>query len=256
MQYTKVQDAKDMPGLRLALTMRVPGPWSQAAKYMFEVKGIPFIAVGQAGGRANDELYAWTGHRNAPVAVYNEETPRVGWQEIIMLAERLDPEPALLPKNSASRAAVFGIISELAAEQGLAWMRRLQMIEDMNAPTLDPRTYASANILEGRYGAGQKANDAVTKRCVDILSMLAKNLNEQKARGSEYFVADRFSAADLYWACFSQLVRPMEEAVNPMPTFMRDVYQARDQVQDAVDPILMAHRDMIYQRHLRLPLEF
>jgi hypothetical protein len=44
--YVKVEDARDKPGLRLALTMGVPGPWSQAAKYVFEYKGIALIPVG------------------------------------------------------------------------------------------------------------------------------------------------------------------------------------------------------------------
>jgi hypothetical protein len=44
--YVKVEDARDKPGLRLALTMGVPGPWSQAAKYVFEYQGIALIPVG------------------------------------------------------------------------------------------------------------------------------------------------------------------------------------------------------------------
>ncbi len=256
MQYARVHEAKDKPGLRLALTMKVPGPWSQSAKYVFQVKNIPFVPVGQLGGRANDELFAWTGHRNAPVAVYNDEVPRTGWQEIIMLAERLQPEPALLPAQPAERDAVFEIISELAAERGLAWMRRLQMIEDMSAPAVDPRMQKVGDTLDDRYGKRPGGDDAVTQRCLDILEMLAAKLHGQKALGSEYFVGEGFTAADLYWACFSQLVRPLEEAVNPMPDFMRTVYMAREPVLAAVDPILIEHRDMIYQRHLGLPLEF
>ena len=89
MNYVHVDDAKDQPGLRLALTMGVPGPWSQSAKYLFEYKQYPFIAVGQKGAQENLELFAWTGHRNAPVAVFEDEAPRVGWCEIVMLAERL-----------------------------------------------------------------------------------------------------------------------------------------------------------------------
>ena len=79
MEYVSVEDAKDSDGLRVALTMGVPGPWSQAAKYLFEFKGIPFIAVGQKGGRDNPDLFEWTGHRNAPVVVFNDEPPRTGW---------------------------------------------------------------------------------------------------------------------------------------------------------------------------------
>ena len=69
MDFARVEDAKDKGGLRLALTIGVPGPWSQAAKYVFETKSIPYVAVAQLGGTMNNELYDWTGHRNAPIAV-------------------------------------------------------------------------------------------------------------------------------------------------------------------------------------------
>ena len=45
----------------------------------------------------NDALLAWTGHENAPIAVYENEKARAGWAEILFLAERLAPEPRLIP---------------------------------------------------------------------------------------------------------------------------------------------------------------
>ena len=35
--------------------------------------------------------------------------------------------------------------------------------------------------------------------------------------GSNYFVGDELTAAAIYWACFSQLVAPLDEDVNRMP---------------------------------------
>jgi glutathione S-transferase len=237
--------------------MGVPGPWSQAAKFVFEFKNIPFVAVAQAGAQANDELYDWTGHRNAPVAVYEDEASRAGWSEIILLAERLAPHPALLPAGSADRAEVFGLISELASEGGLAWQRRLQMIDGMRHMPSDSRYQQVADVLGDRYGHGQTQAAAVVSRCADILAMLSDRLNAQHDRGSDYFVGDGFTAADLYWACFSQLVTPMPHDQNPMRKEARAVYQARDpEITSALDPILLAHREMVYQRHLSLPLEF
>ena len=256
MEYARVADARNQPGLRLALTMGVPGPWSQAAKCVFEVKGIPFVPVGQVGGRANDELYEWTGHRNAPIAVYDDEPPRTGWHEILVLAERLQPSPALLPSNSAARVEVFGIISELATENGLAWMRRLHMVEGMYAAK-DERMHRVADTLAARYGYTPEALDRASERSADILHMLTSKLESQRAAGRKYFVGDVFTAADLYWACFSQLIAPMEEHVNPMPGLMRDLYTATEpKVADAIDPALLSHRDMIYKEHLSLPLDF
>ncbi len=256
MEYVKVAEARNRQGLRLALTMGVPGPWSQAAKYVFEAKDIPFIPVGQAGGRPNDELYEWTGHRNAPVAVYNDEPPRTGWHEIIMLAERLAPTPALLPKDSAARSEVFGIITELASEYGLAWERRLHMVRGMYA-TDDERMHRVADTLASRYGYTPEALEHASERAADILKMLAAKLERQKAHGSDYLVGDGFTAADLYWACFSQLIEPMDKTVNPMPGIMRELYTASElKVADAIDPVLLSHRDIIYKTHLSLPLEF
>ena len=256
MDYVRAPEAQERHGLRLALTMGVPGPWSQAAKYVFEIKDIPFVPVGQVGGRSNDELYEWTGHRNAPIAVYDDELPRVGWHEIVALAERLRPQPSLLPADSALRAETFGVVSELASENGLAWQRRLHLIHGMYGET-DERVHRIADTLAARYGYSPEALDDASERAADILRMLSERLERQKAGGSTYLVGDDFTAADLYWACFSQLVAPMGEDVNPMPGLLRKLYTASEPgVAEAIDPALLAHRDRIYETHLSLPLEF
>lgn len=254
MDYAYVNDAKDQPGLRLALTMGVPGPWSQAAKYLFEYKNYPFIAVGQKGAQANPELFAWTGHRNAPVAVYEDEMPRVGWYEIVMLAERLAPEPRLVPTASSPRAEMFGLITEMASEGGLAWQRRLAIIDVMRAAITDPAARQLPDTLADRYGYDSTAAANANAVCADILAMLAGKLEAQAAQGSDYFVGDEFTAADLYWACFSQLVAPMAADLNPMPERLRGPYTAPKTL--TIAPILLRHREAMYQRHLSLPLDF
>src|SRR5262249_54788352 len=81
-EYVEVARARAMPGLRLALTRGVPGPWGEAAKGIFHAKKISFVRVAQNAGADNDALFAWTGHRNAPIAVYDDEPPRTTWAEI------------------------------------------------------------------------------------------------------------------------------------------------------------------------------
>ena len=71
MHYLSVEAAQQQSGLRLVLTRGVPGPWSEAAKAVFNLRQVPYQAVEQQGGRSNPELVAWTGHRNAPIALYN-----------------------------------------------------------------------------------------------------------------------------------------------------------------------------------------
>jgi glutathione S-transferase len=58
MNYRSVEEARDLPGLRLVLSMGAPGPWGEAAKSIFHVKAIPCVAVGQLPGMPNDELEA------------------------------------------------------------------------------------------------------------------------------------------------------------------------------------------------------
>ena len=255
MEYSSVEDAKRSDGLRIALTKGVPGPWSQAAKYLFEFKGLPFIAVEQKGGRDNPELFEWTGHRNAPVVVYNNEPPRTGWHEIIMLAERIKPEPALVPVDPSARANMFGLISEMASEGGMAWQRRLRLIEILyTSASDDHRARRGPDTLAARYGYSPSLAEDAENKCRSILEMLSANLKNQAVRGSEYFIGDSFTAVDLYWACFSQLVEPMSEENNPMPPLLRTAYELPESL--SIDPVLITHRNMIYKRHLSLPLDF
>ena len=195
-------------------------------------------------------------HRNAPIAVYDDEPPRIGWHEIIMLAERLTPVPSLLPKNSAARAELFGLITEIASENGFAWQRRLQLIKGL-INSSDRRFQSGGKTLALRYGYSKASLENSSGRAIDILKMLSDKLQAQKSMGSYYFVGDELAAADIYWACFSQLVAPLDKDVNRMSDVVRDLYHMEGSENVAVvDPILLAHRDRIYEKYLSLPLDF
>ena len=43
MEYWKPAQARELPGLRIALTIGLPAPWSMAARFMFDVKQIHSI---------------------------------------------------------------------------------------------------------------------------------------------------------------------------------------------------------------------
>ncbi len=47
MEYRSVEEARKEPGLRLVLSMGVPGPWGEAAKGILALKEVPFVPVGQ-----------------------------------------------------------------------------------------------------------------------------------------------------------------------------------------------------------------
>ena len=77
MEYVPVEEAKAAGGLRLILTGGLPAPWSEAAKGVLFARNIDYLPVFQKAGDPNEELLAWTGHRNAPTAMNVDEPARV-----------------------------------------------------------------------------------------------------------------------------------------------------------------------------------
>ena len=101
MDYITVEEARNRAGLRLVLTRGVPGPWGEAAKALFGLRNVDYTPVQQIAGDPNPELVEWTRHRNAPIALFDDEPPRVRWLEILDLAERLGRGPSLMPEDRA-----------------------------------------------------------------------------------------------------------------------------------------------------------
>lgn len=255
--YVEVSEAIRMPGLRLVLSAGVPGPWGESAKSIFHVKGIPYTRVRQLGGMENPELLAWTGRDNAPLAIYQGEAARDGWAEILDLAERLAPEPPLVPDDIEQRVRMFGLSREICGENGFGWLRRLMLLAPMYAEGVPEATRTIARRLGGKYGYSAEAVAASGPRAASILRLLSRELLAQRAAGSPYFIGDSLTALDIYWACFAALFQPLPEPLCPMPQMLRSAYLATDPtLRAAADPILLEHRDYIYERHLELPLDF
>ena len=126
MQFVELEAAKTRPGMRLVSVGGVPSPWSEAAKGILHVKRIPHVGVRLTSGDA--AIAEWTGCDNAPVALFEDEAPRSGWAEILLLAERLAPTPRLIPEDPDERALLFGLAFEICGEDGFGWCRRLQGI--------------------------------------------------------------------------------------------------------------------------------
>ena len=103
-EYIEVADAIGRDGLRLVLTTGVPGPWGESAKGVFTVKSIDYVSVRQTAMTVDPVLMEWTRQSSAPVAIYDAERPRSGWAEILFLAERLQPDPCLIPEDPRERA--------------------------------------------------------------------------------------------------------------------------------------------------------
>lgn len=248
MDYIEIDAARDREGLRLLLTPGVPGPWGESAKSIFHVKKLDFVPVRQPPENEDRKaLMDWTHQTSAPVAIYAAERPRSGWAEILFLAERLAPAPALIPVAARERALMFGLCHEICGEQGLGWTRRLQLL---------PRGVDAEPLsMAWKYGISDpQAADGATARLQEIHVLFASQLASQQAAGREYLVGDQLSAVDIYWACFSNMLVPLPPERSPMADWFRPIYTAPEEVCPA--PELIAFRDRIFERHLVLPQDF
>ena len=250
--FATVEEAIARPGLRMVVVGNIPSPWSEAAKGILHVKGISWTAVRLSYD--SPALKDWAGQRSGPVAIYESEAPRAGWAEILLLAERLAPQPALLPADAADRALVFGLAHEILGEQGLAWSRRLQLVEAGLQGAGGFQSKVAAYIGK-KYGYSPQAGAAATRRVVELLGLLAARLKAQRAAGSDYYVGQGLTAVDIYSATALALLRPLPQEVCAMDPVTRAAFEFREPATDAaLDDVLLAHRDLMYRRHLALPL--
>src|SRR5215472_17742406 len=95
--YIDVRQARAMTGLRIVASPGSIAPWSEAIKQILTLKRVPFALVAQKLPGPDLELQEWTAQTSAPVAVWNDERPRSTWLEQLYLAERLAPDPPLIP---------------------------------------------------------------------------------------------------------------------------------------------------------------
>lgn len=252
MKYVSVEQARKLSGLRLVLTRDVPGPWGEAAKYLFGAKRLPYVAAEQIAGGDNTELREWTGQISAPVAAWNDERPVWAMTDILELAERLAPEPPLIPSEPRERAWMYGLMREITGRDGLGWSLRLMMF-DVNFKGAPP----TPDSLPGRYGYSAAAAHGAPARVIGILRLLADQLREQRGRASAYFIGQRLCALDLVWAAFSNMLAPLPHELCPMPDYMRKLYTvAYPEVKAALDPLLFEHRDRMFREVIGLPLDF
>jgi len=251
-EFVSVEEAKQRSGLRVVMVGMVPSPWGEAAKGILHHKHISYVAARlTAEGPLVQE---WTGHSSAPIAVYEQEAPRTGWAEILLLAERLAPQGALIPASPEERALLFGLSHEICGEEGLGWARRLHGIHVSLIKGIGfPRPVAE--YLGAKYGYRRNNGEAAGRRVIELLRMFARRLAQQRQHGSAYLIGDAFTAADIYLATFMALFAPLPDDVCPIPKAFRAAFSTMDDATSAaLDPVLLQHRDEIYHKHLELPL--
>ena len=250
-EYVSVSEAISMSGVRIAFTRGVPGPWGEAVRAIYDIKGIDYVPVEQQGASANEGLRKWTGQNSAPCVMIDNERPRSRWYEMLMLAETLAPEPRLIPADQAQRAQMFGILHEICGEDGFGWSGRLIQFDILQRQS----TLALDGMLH-KFGSSVSLQHAID-RMISIMRWLAEVLEAQQSAGSRYMVGDSLSAADIYWTTFSNKVAPIDQAICPMPGHYRQMCEiGAAAIGYDVPAILIDHRDYLLDTYFTLPLWF
>jgi hypothetical protein len=269
--YIPIREAKQMSGLRIVLgAFALPGPWHEACKGVYYVKGLDYTPVRSSNENASDlqigmgnsqsELVEWTAQSSAPVVIWNDERPRSSWNDQLYLAERLSPEPPLIPPDSEDRIRMFGLANELMGEDGLSYCKRHFMTSVRLASLAeDSPDRAASAFLGEKYGYSEENVARASSRIVKILEVVDAQLAAQHARGSRYLVGGQLSALDIYWATTCGFLNPMPEDRCPMWTEFRQPHlygSVNDEIDHALTAELRAHRDFIYETQLQLPIVF
>lgn len=249
LEFVDLDAARSAAGVRLVVSGLVPSPWSEAAKGLFRVGGVPVVAVRRM--RDATELTAWTGIDNVPVVFHAQEPPRSHWAAITDLASRLAGPDVLLPDDLAARADHVGLLSLIAGEDGIGWNARLAMI-DASLTSDGARGFplAVGRYLAARYGHGPGALARATERITAQLALLATRLADRT------YVTGRVSAVDVYLATFLTPLTVITEADCPSltPGLRRAFATAHETLGALVPPSLLAHRAMMFERHLAYPI--
>jgi glutathione S-transferase len=250
-EYVDTREAMRRKGFRMVVSSRIPSPWGEAAKGFLYLKGIPWTAVRLAYDDA--DLKQWAGQLSAPVAFYDDEPPRSGWAEILMLTERLAPAPALLPLDPDTRARALLLCGKFCAPGGLGWLRRLQ---NVHAGLAKQGGFSErvAGYLGKKYGYDPAQAEGYGPGVRALLNELAAALRSQRRVGP-YYLGTTLSAVDVYSATFMGIFCPLPELHCAMDPSIRAAFEHLDEpTAAALDPVLLEHRDMMYARHLELPL--
>jgi glutathione S-transferase len=252
--YVDLETARNAQQPCLVLLRGVPSPWSQAAKAIFELKGIDALAVWMNAGDA--AVSAWTGMPNGPVLMVPGEAPRASWADILARAERWAPTPRLLPVELEARVRALGLCHEVMGERGLMWNGRLVML-DVSHATAGARGFPLpiAEYLGARYGYTPGCAEAAHVEVRAALNALDAQLARGRAAGGPYYFGDQLCALDIYSTAVVDVFMLLPDEQCPMRPKLRAAFESlRDEVGDVMPPSLLVHRDLMHERHMPLPI--
>jgi glutathione S-transferase len=253
-EYVDLETARAARGLRMLAAASIPSPFTEAAKGLFRIKRLRHLIV--RFKPRDPEQSAWTGTHNAPVVFHDDEPPRTGWAEIIVLAERLGGAP-LVPDEPARRAQLFGLLHEIAGEEGLTWSCRLMMI-DAGLTTGGQRGFPLqvARYLAPKYGHREGCAPAARAAIDQRLAFFEALAREARAAGRPYLLGDAVSALDVYLATSLTPLAGITQA--DCPAMVPQVLTAFQHLVEDMGPLpaaLREHRELMLQRHLGAPIE-
>ena len=258
--YASLAEARTMSGLRLILgEVAVPGPWREACKGIFHVKKIPYTPVATAGKDGSQrELIEWTAQSSAPVAIWNDERPRSTWIEQLYLAERLQPEPALIPANAGDRVLMFGLINEIAGENGIGWQRRQTLIHGtVSNPKTDQRTRDFWRRFGSKYLYSEEAAAAASRASrIDSKDAGGTTGKSESQRQQVLHQRSALGPRHLLGDVFRDHPAAAGRAVPDGGLISRYVHREESAGAGGGSPLLFEHRDFIYREYLELPIVF
>ncbi|HVT07070.1 MAG TPA: hypothetical protein VHO67_06415 [Polyangia bacterium] len=254
MTLADFETARAARGLRIVWPEKIPSPWSQAALGLFDMKGfdylrVPFRPFAQA-------VREHTGAVNAPVVLFDDEPPRTGWAEILALAERLGGRVSLVPDDDDRAVRMYGLSHALMAEGGLGWSVRL-LLTHASVTTNGREGWPApvAAYLAPKYGYAADRVPAARARAIRVLNLLARTLADSEAAGYAYLLGPAPTALDVYAATSLGVIQPLPPEMCPMADVLRHAVATLDaDVRAAVPASLLRHRDLMYARHLRVPV--
>lgn len=253
MNYLSIEQAQQESGLRLILTTGAPGVWGESVKAMFRVKGIDYLPVAMKPAAENPELQAWTGQSSAPAIVTADDRVLTHWEQFVWLAEELQPQPSLIPKDLQQRTQMFGLLREIVGVDGIGWLRRLQSIHVSGGP----QASEFLQRLADKYGYSDAAVEAAAPTLAGILELLAAQLRTQRDAGSHYYIGDSLTALDLYSAIFiGVMIRPLPHEQIPMHEGMRWSFTAATAGTENLNDLLLQHCQQIFADYLPAQLDF
>lgn len=252
MEIVNISHAKKHHGLRLVTRPGVPTPWAQAAKGIIELKKIPCVLAQESCDDAKGAHRQWTGDGGAPHVAYGEEAIRSGWAQILELAERIAPEPTLIPTEGSSRAQMFGLANEICGEMGLGWSLRLIMVhKSLTEPEVEgafPERVAT--YLATKYGYNPISVAQAPKRVRSIIATLSAAL------GDKSYFFENLSALDVYWATFGNMFLLLDDQELPAVPLARKAWaMGGGAFRDELPKNLVAHHRKMYDKHLGLPVQ-